>query len=268
MTIFSDLGLAETVLRALKAEGYDTPTPIQAQAIPPLLEGRDLLGIAQTGTGKTCAFATPLITRLLQFPQAPRPKQTRVLVLAPTRELAAQIGESFKTYGRFAGLRVAAIFGGVGFGAQFQALPRGLDVLVATPAACSTIWPRATCAWKGRRPWCSTRPTTCSTSASSSRSARFSRNCRSPGNPVLLGDHAGGNRDAGQGNAAHPVKVAVAPVAKTADRVAQRVILVEASASATRWSTCCAIPTSAARSCSPAPSAAPTASPSSSTTRA
>jgi ATP-dependent RNA helicase RhlE len=133
MTQFSDLGLAENVLRALTTEGYVVPTPIQAQAIPPLLEGRDLLGIAQTGTGKTAAFATPLLTRLQQHPQAPRPKQARVLVLAPTRELAAQIGESFKTYARYANMRVAVIFGGVGFGPQIKALNGGLDILVATP---------------------------------------------------------------------------------------------------------------------------------------
>ncbi len=133
LTKFSDLGLPETILRALAREGYETPTPIQAQAIPPLLQGADLLGIAQTGTGKTCAFATPIISRLLAFPQAPRPKHTRVLVLAPTRELAAQIGESFKTYARFANLRVAVIFGGVGFGPQLKALHGGLDILVATP---------------------------------------------------------------------------------------------------------------------------------------
>ncbi len=133
VTKFTDLGLAESVLRALAAEGYENPTPIQAQSIPHLLEGRDLLGIAQTGTGKTCAFATPLISRLLKFPESPRPKHTRVLVMAPTRELAAQIGDSFRAYGRFAGIRVAVIFGGVGFGPQVQALSRGLDVLVATP---------------------------------------------------------------------------------------------------------------------------------------
>ncbi len=96
-------------------------------------QGHDLLGIAQTGTGKTCAFATPLLTRLQQFPQSARPKQARVLVLAPTRELAAQIGESFRAYGRFANLRVAVIFGGVSFGPQLKALNGGLDVLVATP---------------------------------------------------------------------------------------------------------------------------------------
>ena len=133
VTQFSDLGLAENVLRALTHEGYIHPTPIQEQAIPPLLEGRDLLGIAQTGTGKTCAFATPLITRLQQFPQGLRPKMARVLVLAPTRELAAQIGESFKVYGRHANLKVATIFGGVSFGPQLKALQGGLDVLVATP---------------------------------------------------------------------------------------------------------------------------------------
>ncbi len=133
VTQFSDLGLAENVLRALTAEGYVNPTPIQQQAIPPLLEGRDLLGIAQTGTGKTCAFATPLITRLQQFPRPVRPHQTKVLVLAPTRELAAQIGESFRVYGRHANLRTAVIFGGVSFGPQLKALQGGLDVLVATP---------------------------------------------------------------------------------------------------------------------------------------
>ncbi len=133
MTKFTDLGLAEVLLRALTHEGYDLPTPIQAKAIPPLLQGRDLLGIAQTGTGKTAAFALPIIHRMLGAPRAATPKQPRALVLAPTRELAAQIAESFRAYGRFARTSVAVVVGGVSMGPQIQALARGVDVLVATP---------------------------------------------------------------------------------------------------------------------------------------
>ncbi|MDE2017304.1 MAG: DEAD/DEAH box helicase [Hyphomicrobiales bacterium] len=133
MTTFQDLGLSETVLRALSHEGYRTPTPIQSGAIPPLLQGRDLLGIAQTGTGKTAAFACPIVDRLVAENRRPEPRCVRALVLAPTRELAQQIAESFKTYGKFARLSVAVIVGGVSAGPQAQALARGLDVLVATP---------------------------------------------------------------------------------------------------------------------------------------
>ena len=133
MTNFADLGLAETLLRALSEEGYTTPTPIQAKAIPDLLKGRDLLGIAQTGTGKTAAFALPIIQRLLDEPLNHSSATARVLVMAPTRELVAQIAESFRTYGRHARIRVAVIVGGVGHGPQVQAMARGVDVLVATP---------------------------------------------------------------------------------------------------------------------------------------
>jgi ATP-dependent RNA helicase RhlE len=133
MTDFAGLGVAETILRALRDEGYSTPTPIQAQSIPALLRGEDRLGIAQTGTGKTCAFAVPIIQRLLANPRRPAPGTTRVLVLAPTRELAVQIGDSFRAYGRHARLHVAVVVGGVSMGPQVQAISRGLDVLVATP---------------------------------------------------------------------------------------------------------------------------------------
>ena len=133
LTQFTDLGLVETLLRALREEGYTTPTPIQAQSIPPLLQGRDLLGIAQTGTGKTAAFALPIIQRLLANPRRAEPGYVRALVLAPTRELAAQIADSFRAYGRFARINVACVVGGVSLGPQRQALARGLDVLVATP---------------------------------------------------------------------------------------------------------------------------------------
>ncbi|MHB8873122.1 MAG: DEAD/DEAH box helicase [Myxococcaceae bacterium] len=128
---FEELNLQDTLLRAVKAEGYTTPTPIQAQAIPHVLAGKDVLGCAQTGTGKTAAFALPILQRLGTPPQQPRP--IRCLVLTPTRELASQIGDSFATYGRHTALRHTVIFGGVGQEPQVSALRKGVDVLVATP---------------------------------------------------------------------------------------------------------------------------------------
>jgi ATP-dependent RNA helicase RhlE len=130
---FSQLDLVEPLQRALATEKYTQPTPIQAQAIPHLLAGRDLLGIAQTGTGKTAAFALPILQRLsAQAQPAPR-NSMRALILTPTRELALQIAESFRAYGRHLGLRTAVIFGGVGQQPQVDALRRGIDILVATP---------------------------------------------------------------------------------------------------------------------------------------
>nr|WP_255609357.1 DEAD/DEAH box helicase [Methylosinus sp. Sm6] len=120
-------------MRALAQEGYVAPTPIQAQAIPPLMQGRDLLGIAQTGTGKTAAFALPILHRLIAERRRPAPQTTSALVLAPTRELAAQIADSFRAYGRFARFNVGVIVGGVSHGPQIKMLAGGLDVLVATP---------------------------------------------------------------------------------------------------------------------------------------
>ncbi|MEX2408458.1 MAG: DEAD/DEAH box helicase, partial [Rhodovibrionaceae bacterium] len=130
---FQDLGLAEPLLRALTAENYETPSPIQAQAIPLLLAGRDLLGIAQTGTGKTAAFSLPLLQRLSVNHQRPQPRSARALILAPTRELAVQIGDSLKTYGRHLNLSRAVILGGVGQHPQVKAVARGVDILIATP---------------------------------------------------------------------------------------------------------------------------------------
>ena len=127
------MGLNPALLQALQSEGYATPTPIQQQAIPDVMSGKDLLGIAQTGTGKTAAFALPILHRLAANRIAPRPRTTRCLVLSPTRELATQIGESFKAYGKHLGFRVAVIFGGVKYGAQERALQQGLDILVAAP---------------------------------------------------------------------------------------------------------------------------------------
>jgi ATP-dependent RNA helicase RhlE len=133
MTNFVQLGLGAPILRVLDSEGYASPTPIQAQVIPHGLAGRDVLGIAQTGTGKTAAFALPMLERLAAQPERAPRGGCRALVLAPTRELAAQIAESFRTYGRNLRLSVAAIFGGVGMGGQVQRLAGGVDIVVATP---------------------------------------------------------------------------------------------------------------------------------------
>ncbi|MDP6933286.1 MAG: DEAD/DEAH box helicase [Myxococcota bacterium] len=132
MSSFDTLDLIEPLRRAVAAEGYDTPTPIQAKAIPPLLEGRDVLGCAQTGTGKTAAFLLPILQHLTHDPR-PGKRLIRSLVLTPTRELAAQIGDSFEVYGRFLDLTHVVIFGGVNQRPQVSSLRRGVDVLVATP---------------------------------------------------------------------------------------------------------------------------------------
>ena len=133
MTRFADLGLSPTILMTLEREGYTTPTPIQAQAIPHLLAGHDLLGIAQTGTGKTAAFALPILQHILTNRIIPAPKTVRALILSPTRELASQIADSFKVYSKGMGLAIATIYGGVKYGPQYKALNGGLDILVATP---------------------------------------------------------------------------------------------------------------------------------------
>ncbi|MFW5772687.1 MAG: DEAD/DEAH box helicase, partial [Phototrophicaceae bacterium] len=130
---FNDLQLIDPLLRAVRAEGYTEPTPIQAQAIPPVLAGKDLVGCAQTGTGKTAAFALPILQQLAQTPANGKHRDIRALVLSPTRELAAQIGDSFDVYGRHLKLYSTVIFGGVGQQKQVQALRRGVDILVATP---------------------------------------------------------------------------------------------------------------------------------------
>jgi len=130
---FESLGLSQSVVQALALKGYDSPTPIQAQAIPTVLTGRDLLGIAQTGTGKTAAFMLPSIDRLVAADKRPKPRSCRMLILAPTRELAGQIAESARDYAKFAHLKVVTVFGGTSVGRNKQDLARGVDVCVATP---------------------------------------------------------------------------------------------------------------------------------------
>ena len=133
MTAFLELGLAEPITRALVEEGYETPTPIQSQTIPHVLAGRDVVGIAQTGTGKTAAFALPILNHLAKNRIRAERKSCRVLVLSPTRELSGQIMESFRTYGRYMKVSVTLAIGGVPIGKQMRAMANGVDVLVATP---------------------------------------------------------------------------------------------------------------------------------------
>ena len=133
MPNFSDLGLSARILSAVAAEGYAAPTPIQFQAIPSILRGRDLCGIAQTRTGKTAAFALPILQRFADISQRAVPQTCRALVLSPTRELASQIADRFRSYGAGLALSTAVVFGGVPIGPQRQKLGRGVDILVATP---------------------------------------------------------------------------------------------------------------------------------------
>ena len=133
MTQFSELGLADPILRALDDAGYSEPTPIQAQTIPALLGGRDVLGIAQTGTGKTAAFVLPILHNLANLPKRPSPKTCRALILSPTRELSAQIRENLQNYSAHMRLSSALIVGGLKIGPQIKVVARGVDVIVATP---------------------------------------------------------------------------------------------------------------------------------------
>jgi ATP-dependent RNA helicase RhlE len=133
LTAFDDFTLNNAITRALAEEKYLTPTPIQTQTIPAVMSGRDVVGIAQTGTGKTAAFALPILHRLATSPRPPLRKSCRILVLSPTRELSGQILDSFRTYGRHLRVRTALAIGGVSMGAQVRALMNGVDILVATP---------------------------------------------------------------------------------------------------------------------------------------
>ncbi len=159
-TRFADLGLADAVLRGAEATGYTAPTPIQERAIPIVLTGKDLIGSAQTGTGKTAAFALPILSRLGKHQQG----TPRVLILEPTRELAMQVDEAFRDYAKFTDLRAAAFYGGVGYGKQRDELKRGVDVIIATPGPVARL-PRAArnLARRASKSSCSTKWTGCST---------------------------------------------------------------------------------------------------------
>ena len=225
---FAALGLSDPLARALSELGYETPTPIQAASIPALLAGRDLIGQAQTGTGKTAAFALPILDRLVRHPRRPDPKSVRALVLSPTRELSGQIVDNFEKFGRHARISVTLAIGGVPMGRQIRALARGVDVLVATPGRLMDLvenhavkldqvemfvldeadqmldmgFVHAIRAVVRRLPH-------------KRHSLFFSATM-----PPAIADLAGGMLH-------DPVRVAVTPVAKTADRVEQRVIHVD-----------------------------------------
>jgi len=130
---FNELNLIEPILRAIRDEGFKDPTPIQQKAIPPLLAGHDLMGCAQTGSGKTAAFTLPILQALAKNQKNPIPRSARALILAPTRELAAQISSSFESFGKYLHLRHAVVYGGVSKRNQIEKLSRGIDILVATP---------------------------------------------------------------------------------------------------------------------------------------
>ncbi len=230
MSSFSDLHLAEPILKALAQEGYVSPTPIQAKSIPSVLEGRDLLGIAQTGTGKTAAFALPILTRLAANRRPAPRKGCRALVLSPTRELASQIAESFRAYGRHLGVTVAIVFGGVGHRPQVQALARGVDVLVATPGRLLDLMDQRSADISGTEIFVLdeadqmldlgfVKPIRRIVSHLSHRRQNLFFSATMP------------NEISGLANELlhDPVKVSVTPVSTTAERVRQRVIHIEAS---------------------------------------
>ncbi len=229
MTSFSDLRLAEPLLKALAEEGYTKPTPIQAKAIAPVMEGRNLLGIAQTGTGKTAAFALPILHRLASNPRPAPRKGCRVLVLSPTRELASQIGESFRAYGRHLGITVAIVFGGVAHRPQIQALSRGVDVLVAAPGRLLDLMEQRCADISGTEIFVLdeadqmldlgfVKPIRRIVSHLSHRRQNLFFSATMPSEIAGLADELLND----------PVKVSVAPVSTTAERVRQRVIHIEA----------------------------------------
>ncbi len=229
MTDFSGLELIEPLRRALTAEGYTAPTPIQAQSIPHLLAGRDLLGVAQTGTGKTAAFVLPMLQNLAKRsrgrPVAGRP---RALILAPTRELAIQIGDSVRTYGKFLPLRGTTIFGGSPMGKQIRTLSAGVDIVIATPGRLMDLLNRN----KLRLDEVSLFVLD---EADRMLDMGFVRDVRK------IADLVGSNRQTllfsatmpaavaklAQGLLSDPVRVEVAPQSTTAERIHQRILFVE-----------------------------------------
>ncbi|MEW6122580.1 MAG: DEAD/DEAH box helicase [Pseudomonadota bacterium] len=231
MTSFSELGLAEPIVRALTEERHVTPTPIQAEAIPHILSGRDLIGIAQTGTGKTAAFALPILDHLARHPGRPLPKTAKVLILSPTRELSAQIQENFEKFGRHLRLSVALAIGGVPMGRQIRALHAGVDVLVATPGRLQDLV-------DNRALTLDKVSVFVLDEADQMLDMGFVHAIRAIVRKLPAKRHSlffsatmpGAIADLAKSMLHEPVTVAVTPVAKTADRVEQRVILVDKQA--------------------------------------
>ena len=227
---FADLGLAEPLLRALDAAKYTVPTPIQARTIPLLLQGRDVLGIAQTGTGKTAAFALPVLQHLAASKERAQPRSPRALVLAPTRELAVQIGRSFDTYGRGLGLRLGMVIGGLGFGRQIETLKRGVDILVATPGRLLDLMSRAMPSSATSASSCSTKPTACSTWASSRTSAASPlRSSKQRQTLMFSATMPGDIAKLAHEILKNPEKVEIAPQGRTIEKIDQSVYFVNAA---------------------------------------
>jgi superfamily II DNA/RNA helicase len=181
LTDFDDFTLSDAIMRALAEEKYLAPTPIQAQTIPAVMSGRDVIGIAQTGTGKTAAFALPILQRLVACPRMPARKNCRVLVLSPTRELSGQILDSFRTYGRHLRFRAALAIGGVSMDGQVRALLDGVDVLVATPGRLLDLVKSNALRLERSNASFSTKPIGCSTWDLSMTSERLLLSFRSSG---------------------------------------------------------------------------------------
>jgi ATP-dependent RNA helicase RhlE len=181
LTSFHHFTLNDAIMRALAEEKYLTPTPIQSQTIPTVMSGRDVIGIAQTGTGKTAAFALPILHRLAASPRPPVSKSCRVLVLSPTRELSGQILDSFRAYGRHLRARAGLAIGGVSMSGQVRALRNGVDVLVATPGRLLDLVKNNALQLGEVEFSFSTRLTACSTWALSMPSVRSSLSFRSSG---------------------------------------------------------------------------------------
>jgi superfamily II DNA/RNA helicase len=231
LTDFHDFKLNDSIARALIEEKYTTPTPIQAQTIPTVMAGRDVIGIAQTGTGKTAAFALPILHRLAGNPRALEHKTCRVLVLSPTRELSGQILDSFRTYGRHLRFRSALVIGGVSMGAQMRSLLQGVDILVATPGRLLDLVKSNALRLTG---------VDCFVLDEADRmlDMGFINDIRKivaklPANRQTLMFSAtmpGAIADLAAHMLRDPVKVAVAPTATTAERIDQRVIRVDRAA--------------------------------------
>ncbi len=178
MTQFADLGLSPKILKALEKTTITTPTPIQVQAIPHIMAGRDLMGLAQTGTGKTAAFGLPLLHRLLDIGHPPPPRTVRALILAPTRELVSQIAENLEIFTKGTAVKVATVVGGASLNRQAERLARGADILVATPGRLIDLLDRRALTLEHTGYLVLDEPTTCSTWASSIRCARLPATCR------------------------------------------------------------------------------------------
>ena len=231
MTTFDNFALNDAITRALAEEKYLTPTPIQAQTIPAVMSGRDVVGIAQTGTGKTAAFALPILHRLAASARRPAPKSCRILVLSPTRELSSQTLDSFRAYGRHLRVKAVLAIGGVSMGAQVRTLLNGVDILVATPGRLLDLV-------KSNALRLSEVECLVLDEADRMLDMGFIHDIRKivaklPAERQTLMFSATMPRAIAE-LAAHmlrdPIKVAVAPVASTAERVEQRVIRVDRSA--------------------------------------